>query len=218
MGGSAPTNPLAALARTLETPVQIQDPPDFPDHQRSEQETCDAEERALVEAMLAATEGLPPVDAGRGAARLAGAVAELPLRYAPFFARLSELWQLPEPKLVRELSRARDARAWSRSLLPGLRTFELALDQSEGRGRLLRFSPGARFPRHRHRGTEQLLVLEGAFADADGEVRAGDGQTMPPDSEHELIILGDVPCVAAVMERGIELTQGWLRLVNRFLR
>lgn len=199
--------------------MQSQDPPDLPDKQRNEQAARDAEQRALTEAMLAATAALPQVDAAHGAARLASAVARLPLRYAPFFARLSELWQLPEPKLLSELTRARAADAWSRSLLPGLRSFDVALDSAEGRARLLHFAPGARFPRHRHRGVEQLLVLEGAFADTSGhELRAGDGQTLPPDSEHELIILGDVPCVTAVMERGLEFTRGWLRLANRWLR
>ena len=82
-----------------------------------------------------------------------------------------------------------------------------------------RFAPGARFPRHRHHGPERVLVLEGAFADDSGrEVRAGDEAEQAAGSAHELVILGDVPCVTAVMEQGLEFTQGWLRLLNHFVR
>jgi anti-sigma factor ChrR (cupin superfamily) len=58
-------------------------------------------------------------------------------------------------------------------------------------------------------------VLEGAYADAAGvEVHAGDGQTMPEGSEHELYIIGEKPCVAAIVERGIDFTGPLLRWAN----
>ena len=143
----------------------------------------------------------------RGSERLLGAVAALPLRYAPFFGRLSALWQAPEVLVVSELTRAQDPRSWHASLLRGLTTFDLALDRTNpgARARLLHFAPGLRFPKHRHRGTESVLVLEGAYVDGNGvEVHAGETQTMPEHSEHELCMLGTEPCVAAVLEHGVK--------------
>jgi len=150
-----------------------------------------------------------------GAERLQAAVAELPLRYAPFFGRLATLWSL-EPEQVRsELARARDARSWARTLLPGLRAFEVTAGEPGVGARLLCFEPGVRFPKHRHRGEERLLILEGAFVDALGAVtQAGDGCVMAPGSEHELRILEPSRCVAAVAERGIEFTGPLLRFTN----
>ena len=155
-----------------------------------------------------------------GAARLQSAVAELPLRYAPFFARLAELWQLPEPQVLSELARAKSRKAWSFTPLRGLTIFNIARPERSGmRARLMRFEPGSHFPKHSHRGRECLLVLEGAYADAAGfEVHAGESQTMSAGSEHELRILGTQPCVAAVAEHGIELTSPWLRWANTLLR
>jgi anti-sigma factor ChrR (cupin superfamily) len=156
-----------------------------------------------------------------GAERLHDAVRELPLRYAPFFGRLAELWEAPEQVVQSELSRAKDPKAWSFGLLPGLRTFDVAVgaERSAARARLLRFDPGAHFPKHRHRDTERVLVLEGAYIDGSGlAVHAGDEQTLSQGSEHELHILPGSPCVAAVSEHGIDFTGRWLRWVNLLLR
>lgn len=154
-----------------------------------------------------------------GSERLRAAVADLPLRYAPFFGRLAGLWAMSEPHVRRELTRARDAGAWTLTPLPGLRLFEVDAGTPGTRARLLRFEPGSRFPRHRHRGRERLLVLEGAFADERGvETHAGDECAMPEGSEHELLILGPTRCVTAVSERGIEFTGPLLRLTNWLLR
>jgi hypothetical protein len=50
-----------------------------------------------------------------------------------------------------------------------------------------------------------VLVLEGSYADQDGALRgAGDEQSMLAHSEHELRILGNVPCVAAIVDGGVK--------------
>lgn len=143
----------------------------------------------------------------RGGRRLLEAVAELPLRYAPFFGRLSRLWQTSEAQVLSELTRAKDPRGWRSSLLPGLKTFDVQLEaeRTDSHARLLHFAPGAHFPKHRHHGAEHVLVLEGSYADQDGiERRAGDQQSMPAHSQHELRILGNVPCVAAILDGGVK--------------
>lgn len=149
-----------------------------------------------------------------GAARLAGAVAELPLRYGPFFARLADLWQVPEARVISELTRAKDPRSWRSTLLFGIKIFDVELGRPAGeqRSHLMHFAPGLRFPEHAHRGRERVLVLEGSYADESGlEVRAGDEQSMADGSEHTLYILGDAPCVAAVTEHGISFARPLLR-------
>jgi len=153
----------------------------------------------------------------RGAVRLSAAVSELPLRYAPFYGRLAGLWELGEADVVRELERARKPRHWHRTLLPGLRTFQVNSTTRSGRSRLLRFEPGLTFPSHRHHGQERVLVLEGSYRDDQGSVvEPGDEQLMLPGSTHSLFILGDKPCIAAVSERGISFIAPWLdRLLGR---
>jgi quercetin dioxygenase-like cupin family protein len=175
---------------------------------------------ALEQGLHSVAEDLPRAHHLRGAQRLQQAVTRLPLRYAPFFSKLTELWQMPTVQVVSELSRARDPKSWRRSALPGLKTFEIRLDDSSlGHARLLRFAAGSRFPRHDHHGPERVLVLEGSFADGDGrEVHAGESQTMLPGSAHELTILGGVPCVTAIVENGIRFTGPWLRWLDTLMR
>jgi len=150
-----------------------------------------------------------------GGERLLGAVAELPLRHAPFFGRLAELWALPEERVASELTRAQDPRSWNRTLVRGLKTFEVqrGATSEAARARLLQLAPGVTLPRHRHRGAEHVLVLEGSYADASGcEVGPGETQTMLQHSEHQLRITSRVPCVAAVIEHGVDF--GFLGLLR----
>jgi hypothetical protein len=170
---------------------------------------------------LLALSALLPVNAAPtgGAARLSRAVAELPLRYAPFYARLSDLWDVSEERVQHELIRARDPRSWTRTLLRGVKTFEVGAEQRGGmRRRLLHFSAGVHFPKHRHRGDERVLVLEGSYADSSGcEVWAGEQQRMTAGSEHELHVLGNQDCIAAVAEQGLDFTGPLLRWATKLL-
>ncbi|MGO9451979.1 MAG: cupin domain-containing protein [Candidatus Binataceae bacterium] len=49
---------------------------------------------------------------------------------------------------------------------------------------LLRLEAGATLPRHRHIGEEFIFVIEGSYADASGEVRAGDMNYLPDGYVH----------------------------------
>jgi anti-sigma factor ChrR (cupin superfamily) len=177
---------------------------------------------ALTEALTGGAEpATAPQTQNAGYERLMRAVTDSPLRYAPFYARLAELWSMPERTLEAELTRAAHAHPWRRTLLPGVRTFELrgGAIGAGGRSRLIRFGAGIRFPKHRHRGEEHVLVLEGSYTDEAGhEVRAGDEQRMPAGSEHELRVGPSRDCVAAVRDHGIELTGGWLRWLSKLSR
>jgi len=49
---------------------------------------------------------------------------------------------------------------------------------------LVRYAPGSRFERHRHGGGEEILVLEGTFADEQGDYPAGTYLRNPVGSSH----------------------------------
>jgi anti-sigma factor ChrR (cupin superfamily) len=158
----------------------------------------------------------PLADAENGPAdpallrRIMARVETLPLRYAPFYTRLAELFDLSEPEIEALLSRARDEAAWQSSLLPGVRRFPVSAGPRLGGAEvhLMRFASGLRFPKHRHRGAETLFVLEGAYVDAsDGRrVCAGERQDMASDTEHALLVEKGAACVAAVISRGADFT------------
>lgn len=181
-----------------------------------------ASDQTALDYGLVALSAVLPLDGGppRGAERLKSAVSELPLRYAPFFGRLSKLWQVSEERVQRELTRAKDPKGWALTLLPGVKTFEVvSAGQRVGpRARLLWFTAGVHFPKHRHRGSERVLVLEGSYADSTGcQVSAGEEQVMQPGSEHELRVLGEHDCIAAVAEHGLDFTGPWLRWASKLL-
>jgi anti-sigma factor ChrR (cupin superfamily) len=76
--------------------------------------------------------------------------------------------------------------AWLPSPMPGVerrmldrRGAELARATS-----IVRYAPGSRFERHRHGGGEEILVLEGTFADEHGDYPAGTYLRNPVGSSH----------------------------------
>jgi len=190
----------------------------------------DVEEPEFVSEALAAGEPVPPevhrlpeflapiAPSGAGLARLMQEVAEPPLRYAPFFERISRLWEMPEPEVERVLERSRSKEAWLRAPLPGLRLLRVG-ERGEGRDDryLAHFAKGMRFPVHRHRGHEAVLLLEGSYTDRGGTVfRSGDLHEMSDGSEHAFVVAPDEPCIAAVRHHGLEFSSRWVRLLARF--
>jgi quercetin dioxygenase-like cupin family protein len=168
------------------------------------------DERAAVSELQRLLEPATPV--ALLAARLAREVEELPLRYAPFYRRLGEVWDLPTEAVVSVLERASSPEAWHKTALPGLRLLDVdGGERVHGADvHLVRFSPGMRFPKHRHPGEEALFVLEGSYRDSSGRVVGpGDLHEMPAGSEHGFVVARREPCVAASVQRGREFT-GWL--------
>jgi quercetin dioxygenase-like cupin family protein len=164
---------------------------------------------------------IEPVPAAEAlAARLARELEELPLRYAPFFERLGAVWDLSEDEVVAELERAKAPESWRKTPLPGLRLMDVRAGARVGEAdvHLVRFSPGMRFPRHRHPGDEALFVLEGSYRDSSGRVVGpGDLHEMAAGSEHGFVVARREPCVAASVQRGREFT-GWLiRFLSKFV-
>ena len=68
---------------------------------------------------------------------------------------------------------------------------------------LLRYAPGARVPRHRHRGLETVLVLAGSQRDERGTYGAGTLVVNPAGSTHA--VASDEGCVVLIQwERAVQ--------------
>ncbi|HEV8550339.1 MAG TPA: cupin domain-containing protein [Polyangiaceae bacterium] len=162
---------------------------------------------------------LEPVAVSPGALeRLMSAVAEPPLRYAPFFERLTNLWDLSEAELRALFERSRDPNAWRRAPLRGLELIRIEGGPRLGgtEAYLARFAPGMTFPSHQHRGAEQVLVLEGSYTDSHGHVyRSGDVHPMDAGSVHSFTIGPDEPCVAAAVHHGIRFSSLGMRVLAK---
>jgi quercetin dioxygenase-like cupin family protein len=178
-----------------------------------------AEEPELLSPIGRLSELMNPATVPAGSLdRLMLEVSLPPLRYAPFFDRLSELWDLPESEVRALLERSRDKGAWSRAPLPGLELIRL-----EGGPRiqgteayLARFAPGLTFPMHSHHGHEDVLILEGSYTDDRGTLyRAGDVHPMQAGAAHSFTITRDEACVAAAVHRGIRFRSLGMRLLAK---
>jgi anti-sigma factor ChrR (cupin superfamily) len=58
--------------------------------------------------------------------------------------------------------------------------------EGERKAILMRYAPGARIPRHRHLGDEQIYVLEGSVRDDSGVCTAGNYARRPPGCVHSV--------------------------------
>jgi anti-sigma factor ChrR (cupin superfamily) len=178
----------------------------------------DAESAAAVALLPELLTPMPPPEERR--LRLLAEVEALPLRYAPFLDRLSDVWDLPEAGVLAVLERASDLASFRKTPLPGLRVLDVAGGPRVAGAdvHLVRFTPGMRFPRHRHPGDEVLFVLEGSYVDSSGRtVGPGDVHAMSAGTEHGFRVSRDEPCVAASVQRGREFTGFWIRLLSKLI-
>ena len=91
-------------------------------------------------------------------------------RLAPLVSRIVDVDRLP----------------WRDTPYPGVSIKVLLEDEASGlMTALFHWEPGAVLPLHEHTAIEQTYVLDGAFEDADGEVKAGDFVWRPTGSRHE---------------------------------
>jgi anti-sigma factor ChrR (cupin superfamily) len=74
---------------------------------------------------------------------------------------------------------------WHPSPAPGVERRMLSRDDATGVvTSIVRYAPGASYPAHSHPGGEEILVLEGTFADEYGLYPAGTYLRNPPGSAH----------------------------------
>ena len=72
---------------------------------------------------------------------------------------------------------------------------------------MTKMEPGSSYPRHRHKGAEELLILQGGFRDEHGEYRTGEFCRFEDGSAHHPVALDEgEDCVFfAIASEGIEL-------------
>jgi anti-sigma factor ChrR (cupin superfamily) len=161
-----------------------------------------------ADALIELNELLSPVEPSREARqRLVAAVAAPPLRYAPFFDRLTALLDLPLERVERVLSEIGDRARWE-AALPGVQLMHFSGGPSLASADvgLVRIEPGHHFPNHRHRGEERLFVLEGGYVDSSGrEFRAGDKHVMAAGTSHSYEVSGRGLLAAVVLFGGISI-------------
>ena len=148
---------------------------------------------------------------------LLGKVEAAPLRHAPFFRRVAEMFETSEQEVERLLG----PDGWRRAPMPGIQFKEVPAASSEpGQAKtLVRFAPKKRFPHHSHGAPERLLILEGGYTDDEGKhFGPGDLHEMAPGSEHGFVIDADGPCLAAsVADERIRFTSFWMRSLAKLV-
>lgn len=88
-------------------------------------------------------------------------------------------------------------------MAPGVRYCVVREDPSRGvRGCLIWAAPGARHPRHRHHGTENILVLKGVLRDERGSYRPGQICRSEAGSEHSEEVVPGEDCLCYVVYYG----------------
>jgi quercetin dioxygenase-like cupin family protein len=134
--------------------------------------------------------------------RLLATVARPRLRFAPLFGALGELFDSSDTDLAGLFERAAEPDAWQASAVPGTELFHF-----QGGPRvamadngLVRIAAGARFPSHRHRGLERVLVLDGGYRDEpSGQLYLpGDWHEMAAGTTHAYSALSERPLLLAV--------------------
>ena len=98
---------------------------------------------------------------------------------------------------------------WRATRHEGIYLHLLRRDEATGDATvLIRMQPGCSYPAHRHKGVEEVFVLQGGYSDARGTHRAGDYLTNDAGSVHHPTALEDPAedCVMlAFAHGGIEL-------------
>lgn len=156
----------------------------------------------------------------RGLQRLEQAVSLPPQRYAPFYTRAAELFDMSEDDVIAELARLRDPRAWQFAGLPGISHVAVTGGPRVKPAETLfvRFKPGVYFPRHEHTGLERVLVLEGSYEDSHGLLhRPGELREWASGTDHSFKVGADGPCIFASVVFGRRFSAWPLRALSSLL-
>jgi quercetin dioxygenase-like cupin family protein len=82
-------------------------------------------------------------------------------------------------------------REWAPTDYPGIERSLFRNNDAGGRSSLVRLAAGARFPRHAHHGTEEVLVLAGKVTLGGTALETGDYLFTAPGEEHDVVALTD---------------------------
>jgi quercetin dioxygenase-like cupin family protein len=125
-------------------------------------------------------------------------------KFGIFADRVARMFDLPIVEAEALMRKIEDPASWAPFLVEGVEMIPVVGGPScaNAIATLVRIQPGIRFPDHAHRGDETMLVLDGGFHEpmSNGEeVWRGDEIFRADGSEHALVGLPGVPCIAAVV-------------------
>lgn len=82
-------------------------------------------------------------------------------------------------------------RTWSPTDHAGIERSLFRNNETGGRSSVVRLARGARFPRHAHHGTEEVVVLAGSVRIGGVELAQGDYLFTQPGEEHDVVAVSD---------------------------
>jgi quercetin dioxygenase-like cupin family protein len=82
-------------------------------------------------------------------------------------------------------------REWSSTDYPGIERSLFRNNDAGGRSSVVRLAQGARFPRHAHHGTEEVVILSGVVRIGGVELAPGDYLFTQPGEEHDVVAVSD---------------------------
>ena len=82
-------------------------------------------------------------------------------------------------------------REWKATDYPGIDRSLFRHNETGGRSSVVRLAGGSRFPRHRHEGSEEVVVLAGTVRIGGVELGAGDYLYTTPGEEHDVVAVTD---------------------------
>jgi quercetin dioxygenase-like cupin family protein len=82
-------------------------------------------------------------------------------------------------------------REWAPTDYPGIERSLFRNNDSGGRSSVVRLRKGARFPKHSHHGTEEVVVLAGTITLGGTQMEVGDYLFTTPGEEHDVVALTD---------------------------
>ncbi|MBL8437152.1 MAG: cupin domain-containing protein [Zoogloeaceae bacterium] len=82
-------------------------------------------------------------------------------------------------------------REWAATGHAGIERSLFRTNDTGGRSSVVRLAVGARFPRHRHEGTEEVVVLAGVVEIGGVRLEAGDYLFTEPGEEHGVMAIAD---------------------------
>lgn len=82
-------------------------------------------------------------------------------------------------------------RSWAPTDYPGIERSLFRTNDTGGRSSVVRLAQGARFPRHAHHGTEEVLVLSGTVTLDGVALTSGDYLFTEPGEEHDVVAITD---------------------------
>jgi quercetin dioxygenase-like cupin family protein len=97
----------------------------------------------------------------------------------------------PHRKEIAVLVNKTAGREWKATDYPGIERSLFRNNETGGRSSVVRLSRGARFPRHAHHGTEEVVVLSGTVMIGGVELSPGDYLFIVPGEEHDVVAVSD---------------------------